>query len=117
MSGDEYFAAAAELTRRFIALPAFHALVSANEGKRVTRAQILDALASDLGSGAARAVSLDCRREGHGGKQVISLAEVDLSLDRNDWMKFPAPESLETQAVGGTGDCPAQGITITPGRR
>lgn len=112
---EQYFEDAQELAAKFIALPHFHDLIASQAGKAVSKAQLMAALVADLGAGAENSILFLCRKNNHGAEKA-ALTEVDLTLDAQSFMKFPARESFGTTASKGAGSCPADGILITSGK-
>jgi ribonuclease I len=124
LSVNSYFRKAAKLADRFLALKNFNQLIEHSQGGSVSRADLLNALKADLGPKSDEAAVLLCRIDRQTQKAYFS--EVDLTLKREAFMAFPAERSLGVSkphlgpngaAVRDQGNCPEEGIGITPAGR
>lgn len=127
LSVADFFSDAAQLARAVISLPSFTAAVRGAAGGTISRDQLLAALRSDLGSAADDSVAIECRfarpSGTAGSAKRAYFTEVDISLSRDGFLSFPAPESFAKNApitkpggvtVEDAGDCPENGIFVSP---
>lgn len=121
MDVADFFEISTDLALEFQALPNFQALIADSAGSTVSRAQLIAALALDLGSTAEDAVVIQCRKD-HGTEKAY-FSEVDLTLDRDWFFLFPDAMSLGTSepwvrpdgsVTKDLGNCPVEGIVISP---
>jgi ribonuclease T2 len=120
LSVEDYVSDASELTFKFWSLTAINELILDAEGEKVSREQILKALEKDLGPQSRDSVVVTCRLDKN--KKTAYLSEIHISLDREKFMSFPAPESLapikphpgkDGALVKDNGNCPEEGIVLT----
>jgi len=117
---NDYFMDAAELAARFRALPSFNRFVQGAAGRIVSRGQILQAIAADLGPRAMDSVVPLCQTDKATGR--VRFAELDITLNRNNFWRFPNPSSLGPSGpalghdgmsvVRDRGNCPDFGIQV-----
>ncbi|MBI3229147.1 MAG: ribonuclease T2 [Burkholderiales bacterium] len=104
---DTYWASADSLISR-LNTTSFANFVRNNQGKNVSRSQLLSAFGSAFGSGSTAAVALQCTK--YNG--VSYFTEAWINLDQTRLSSFPANSSLVLDGAI-TGTCPGTNIYIT----
>lgn len=106
----QFYREAESLARKFRGLKGFNGFIRDNARKSVTRQEMMDALASDLGEAGRDAVVLQCRRDG----KKVYFVELHMTLLRNELQKFPNAGALGVNESWNKPSCPETGITISP---
>jgi ribonuclease T2 len=107
---EDYLMDASALTFQFWKLTSINELISDSAGTSLNREDFLKAIEKDLGPGARDSVTIECRYD-HKAK-VAYFSEIHISLNREKYMSFPAPESLRSLGKP-RGSCPAEGIVVS----
>lgn len=122
MKVAEFFDTTTALSKSFIALKSLPEFLKTNAGGTVSRAQLYDVIRQDLGAASDNAVVVTCRKKGKKAHAQAFFSEVDLTLSRENLVKFPAPESFgqsepfvrpDGTSAKDVGNCPVDGIIIS----
>ena len=102
LAEEDYFATAILLLRA-VERGSLARLLAEEAGSTLTRKKLLDAFETDFGRGSAKAVMLDCRRDG----ATTALQEIRIRLKRGGITRDLTADSLAIPARPMRGDCAA----------